>query len=50
LIRKAGYPTVEGLKKASPGKLLNDLGGLRKKMKLDIPSLSIEQIRSWLLS
>ncbi len=47
VIRKAGFSKVEELKTANPNKLLNDLGGLRKKMKLDIPSLKIEDIKSW---
>jgi lysyl-tRNA synthetase class 2 len=48
VIRKAGYQTTEGFKKANPGKLMNDLGGLRKKLKMDIPPLRIEDIQSWL--
>jgi lysyl-tRNA synthetase class 2 len=48
VIRKAGYQTTEGFKKANPDKLMNDLGGLRKKLKMDIPPLRIEDIQSWL--
>jgi len=47
VIRKAGYQTIEGLKKANPDKLMNDLGGLRKKLKVDVPPLRIEDIQSW---
>ena len=46
-IRKAGYNTVEGLKKANPNKLANDLNGLRKKNKLEIPPLNVEMITGW---
>ncbi len=47
VIRKAGFNMLDDLKKANPNKLFNDLGGLRKKMKLDIPSLKIEEVRAW---
>ena len=46
--KKAGFATAQELKKANPNKLLNDLGGLRKKMKLDIQPLKIEEIKSWM--
>ncbi len=48
LIKKAGYLTVEELKQVNPNKLANDLNGMRKKMKLDIPALNPEIIKSWL--
>jgi len=46
-IRKAGYNTVEALKKANANKLANDMNGLRKKNKLDIPALSPDDISKW---
>ena len=49
VIRKAGFSTVEEIKQANPNKLMNDLGGLRKKMKLNIPALTIEEVKKWLL-
>jgi lysyl-tRNA synthetase class 2 len=48
VIRKAGFDRLEDLKQANPNKLINDLGGLRKKMKLDIPALRIEDIKRWM--
>lgn len=48
VLRKYGFKTIAQLKEANPNKLLNDLGGLRKKMKLDIPALKIEEIKSWI--
>ena len=48
VIRKAGINTISQLKAANPNKLFNDLGGLRKKMKLDIPALKREQFDAWL--
>jgi lysyl-tRNA synthetase, class II len=47
VLQKAGFRTIAQLREANPNKLLNDLGGLRKKMKLDIPALKIEEIKSW---
>ncbi len=49
VIRKAEFSTIEEFKQANPNKLMNDLGGLRKKMKLDIPALKIEEVKRWLL-
>ncbi|MBR6292197.1 MAG: DUF4332 domain-containing protein, partial [Bacteroidales bacterium] len=47
VLRKAGINTIAQLKEANPNKLLNDLGGLRKKMKLDIPAVKKEEIEAW---
>ena len=47
VLRKYGFKTVADLKAANPNKMLNDLGGLRKKMKLDIPALKLEEIQEW---
>lgn len=47
VIRKAGFNMLDDLKQANPNKLFNDMGGLRKKMKLDIPGLKIEEVRAW---
>jgi lysyl-tRNA synthetase class 2 len=47
VLQKAGFRTIAQLLEANPNKLLNDLGGLRKKMKLDIPALKIEEIKAW---
>lgn len=47
VIRKAGFNMLKDLKQANPNKLFYDLGGLRKKMKLDIPALKIEEVRAW---
>ena len=47
-IRKAGFNTVAEFKQANANKLMNDLGGLRKKMKLDVPGLKVEDLESWM--
>jgi lysyl-tRNA synthetase class 2 len=46
-IRKAGYNTVESLKKANANKLSNDMNGVRKKNKLDLPALTPDEILKW---
>lgn len=47
LLHKAGIGTMEALQGANINKLFNDLNGLRKKNKLDIPPLQLEQLKSW---
>lgn len=47
LIIKLGISSADQLKQANPNKLFNDLGGIRKKLKLDMPALKIEEFRSW---
>ena len=47
-IRKAGFKTVEELKAANPNKLFNDLGGLRKKLKLDVSMPTIDDVKGWI--
>ena len=48
VVRKAGFITIAELKQANPNKLFNDLNGLRKKMKLNIPALKIEEVKGWM--
>jgi len=47
-IRKAGFNTVEAFKGADSNKLMNDLGGFRKKLKLDVPGLRKEELDAWM--
>lgn len=47
LIIKTGIISPDQLKSANPNKLFNDLGGMRKKLKLEIPALTIEEVRCW---
>lgn len=47
VLRKAGIKSPADLKTANPNKLLHDLSGLRKKLKLEITSLRIEEVKSW---
>lgn len=47
VIRKMGFNTVEDFKTANPNKVYNDLGGMRKKMKLDLVMPSKEEVTAW---
>ncbi len=48
VLRKLNIQTVAQLKQANPNKLLNDLGGLRKKLKLEVPAATLDQIKGWM--
>ena len=47
VLRKAGIKMPADLKEANPNKLLHELSGLRKKLKLEIPSLRLEEVNAW---
>lgn len=47
VIRKMGFNTPEELKAANPNKVFNDLGGMRKKMKLEIAIPQKEEVMAW---
>jgi lysyl-tRNA synthetase class 2 len=42
-----GFLTIESLKEANPNKVFNDLGGMRKKMKLDIQMPNKDLVMKW---
>lgn len=47
VLNKMGFNTVEELKAANPNKVFNDLGGMRKKLKLDITMPAKEIVMAW---
>jgi lysyl-tRNA synthetase class 2 len=47
-IRKAGFNTLSSLKDTNINKLFNDLNGLRKKNKLDIPAMNLNELTDWI--
>jgi len=47
VIRKMGINTIEELKDANPNKVFNDLGGMRKKLKLELTMPSKEDVTAW---
>lgn len=48
ILQQAGYTTPASLKEANPNKVFNQLCGLRKKQKLDIPAPKPEDVKSWI--
>jgi lysyl-tRNA synthetase, class II len=47
VLNKMGFNTIEELKAANPNKVFNDLGGMRKKLKLDITMPAKETVLAW---
>jgi lysyl-tRNA synthetase class 2 len=47
VLNKMGFKTLEELKAANPNKVFNDLGGMRKKMKLEITMPAKETVLEW---
>jgi len=45
---KMGILTLEVLKEANPNKVFNDLGGMRKKLKIDANLPSKEEVAAWI--
>ncbi|TVR43807.1 MAG: lysine--tRNA ligase [Bacteroidia bacterium] len=48
ILPQAGYSNLKSLKEANPNKVFNQLCGLRKKMKLDIPAPKPEDVKKWM--
>lgn len=44
---KAGYKTPEELREAKPTQVHQKLNGYRKKNKLDIPALQLDEVKQW---
>ena len=44
---KAGYTSVDMLKAEKPAALREKLNGLRKKNKMDVPALQLEEVTQW---
>ena len=47
VVREAGIQTIEQLKEIKHTKLHHQISGLKKKMKLDIPSVSPDDVKEW---
>lgn len=48
VIVKAGYTSVDMLKAEKPAALREKLNGLRKKNKMDVPALQLEEVTQWI--
>lgn len=49
-LQKMGILTLQALKEANPNKVFNDLGGMRKKLKIDSPMPTKEEVLTWISS
>src|SRR5690606_20879241 len=47
VIRKMNINTIDELKAANPNKVFNDLGGMRKKLKLEIAMPQKDEVMNW---
>ncbi|MFD1817029.1 lysyl-tRNA synthetase, class II [Pseudarcicella hirudinis] len=47
VLQKMGFMTIDALKEANPNKVFNDLGGMRKKLKLDIAIPAKDDVLKW---
>jgi lysyl-tRNA synthetase, class II len=47
-LQKMNILTIEQLKAANPNKIFNDLGGMRKKLKIDAPMPKKEDVEAWI--
>ncbi|MBL4676173.1 MAG: lysine--tRNA ligase, partial [Mucilaginibacter sp.] len=47
VLNKMGFNSVEELKAGNPNKIFNDLGGMRKKLKLEIAMPTKDDVMAW---
>jgi lysyl-tRNA synthetase class 2 len=47
VLGKMGISNKTQLKSLNPNKLFNDLGGMRKKLKLETPMPSLDDVKAW---
>jgi lysyl-tRNA synthetase, class II len=47
VLQKMGFNTIKALNEANPNKVFNDMGGMRKKMKIEDALPSKELVMSW---
>jgi lysyl-tRNA synthetase class 2 len=41
------FASIEEFKAFPPNKLFNDIGGMRKKLKIDAPLPDMDMVKSW---
>ena len=46
-VMKMNFATMHDFKAANPNKFFNDLGGMRKKLKLDAKMPDLEEVKAW---
>ncbi len=47
VLQKMGFNTIAGLKEANPNKVFNDMGGMRKKMKIEQAMPTKDELMAW---
>ena len=47
VLQKMGFMTIQSIKEANPNKVFNDLGGMRKKLKLEISIPQKDDVMKW---
>ncbi len=47
VLQKMGFMTIQSIKEANPNKVFNDLGGMRKKLKLEISIPQKNDVMRW---
>jgi lysyl-tRNA synthetase class 2 len=47
-LQKMNILTIEQLKAANPNKIFNDLGGMRKKLKIEEKMPLLDDVKSWI--
>jgi lysyl-tRNA synthetase class 2 len=48
VLQKMNFKTLEEFKALNPNKFFNDLGGMRKKLKLEVKMPTLEEVKTWL--
>ena len=48
VLARLGISTRVQLKEVNPNKLFNDMGGMRKKLKLDVSMVSLDEVKKWI--
>ena len=48
ILTAMNFASIDDFKKASPNKVFNDMGGLRKKLKVEEPLPTLEDLKSWM--
>lgn len=48
ILMAMNFPSIEDFRKANPNKIFNDMGGLRKKLKVDEALPTLEVLKGWM--
>ncbi len=48
MLTAMNFPSIEDFKKGNPNKIFNDMGGLRKKLKVEESLPTLDQLKGWM--